>query len=362
MTAFASRVWHGQVTSVVCGGRHSSPKTLIAPSGIAGAGAGCFAKTALRPGELVTLYPGAVYAPLGYFEDPSDLPQPDCFGDSMSLSDGAVAEGAGGSALPRPPRDSEYVLVRHGGFKIDASPLAPQAELERTWALRTPHACGHKLQHPPSGSAPNTLEVPVVYRIAMPSGSGGSNSNSNRGSNSFSGGRGASGSSGGTSAPSAAAVEVPFELRHRVPHWWPPAEGAFAASPLPPQLVEDVGWSALLDSMRRLQAGSSDAGSSGSTGAAMAPAALAAAAPRLVPHAKRNGVPLTALPPFIDVPGFAMVATRAIAPGEELYLDYGFVDDGAGLPPWYTEVSDEAVKEAVAAAEAGAEAARKAWR
>lgn len=154
-------------------------------------------------------------------------------------------------------------------------------------------------------------------------------------------------------------MEVPFELRHRVPHWWPPAEGAFAASPLPPQLVEDVGWSALLASTRRSQAGT--AAAAGGESASFA-AVDALAAPRLVPHAKRNGVPLPSLPPYIDVPGFAMVATRSIAPGEELFLDYGFVDDGAGLPPWYAEVGDEAVKEAVSAAEAGAEAARKASR
>lgn len=369
MLSYATRLWHEQVASALA----RSPMTRIAASSIPGAGAGCFASEQLRAGQLVTLYPGAVYAPLGYFEDPADLPQPECFGDSMSLSDGAVVEGTGGSLLPRPPRDSEYVLVRHGGFKIDASPIAPQAALEATWALRTPHACGHKLQHPPSGSTPNTLEVPVVYRITMPSGSYGHNSSGIGESNRIRSGYGKDNTS--SSAPaaaglssSAAAVEVPFELRHLVPHWWPPAEG-FVASPLPPQLVEDVTWQARVHSCMRdgrlaMSTATGTPASSASAGdaAGSSSSAYASTAPRLVPNARRNGVPLAALPSHIDVPGFAMVATRAIAAGEELFLDYGFVDDGEGLPGWYREVSDEHVKEAVLAAEAAADEARKAWR
>jgi len=297
-------------------------KTRVAPSSIPGAGAGLWTSRDIRPGEVVCTYPGTLYAPPGHFGEP--LATGGCYGDSFDLSNDGVdddnADSDAAGAHRRPPAGSVFVMSRPGGFKIDASTVAGGEALRILMECRSVHATGHKIQHPPAGVTPNVIEVPILYRLALPSPpqqptqtKGGVSSGSTQ--------------SGGGLAEQE--MILPFELRHRIPHWWAPESTGPVGTPVPLQKMADPGWNAVE--------------SAASQPAALRNASAVASAATTPAHPQRG---------YLTIPGVAMVAVRELPACEELFLDYGFVGAKEDLPAWYAPVPSATVCDVVVKAEA----------
>ena len=254
------------------------PRVRVAPSRIPASGQGVFAARALRCGEVAALYPGAIYAGL-------DLP--------ALASPGYDSFRAAEPLLP--PSGSEYLLIRGDSTKMDAGPVASGAGLAALVArCGVAAASGHLVQHPCAGTSPNivdvSLDVPVFER--HPGGLASDGAAAAR----------AAAAAGGNAAPPFAddAFILPWRLLPRVPLWWAeaaPGADAILSGALPPITHSDVA-----DAMMNRE----DA------------------------DASRRACLL---------PAVILVATRDVAAGEELYLDYAFW--GADQPSWYAPVPHE---------------------
>jgi hypothetical protein len=312
----------------------SRSKTRVAPSSIPGAGAGLWTSRDIRPGEVVCTYPGTLYAPPGHFGEP--LGTGGCYGDSFDLSNDGVddddADSDAAGAHPRPPAGSVFVMSRPGGFKIDASTVADGEALRILLECRSVHATGHKIQHPPAGITPNVIEVPILYRLALPSPpqQPGQTQGDTRAADAgaalpFGFNRNSTQHGGGQAEGESA---LPFELRHRIPHWWAPESAGPVGTPVPAQKMADPGWDA-------------------------AGAAASQQAPLRNPTASSSAATPPAHPryQYLTIPGVAMVAVRVLAAGEELFLDYGFVGAKEDLPAWYAPVPSATVCDVVTKAE-----------
>ena len=108
-------------------------RAYTAPSEIAGAGAGLFAGRHVRPGEILTLYPGVVHPKTSQY--------------------------AFASHHRAPQNNPSYVMALSDGTTIDGTPnLLDACAVLRRRADRT-NALGHLANHPPPGHAPNMLMV-----------------------------------------------------------------------------------------------------------------------------------------------------------------------------------------------------------
>ena len=182
-----------------------------------------------------------------------------------------------------PPPASAYVLMRAGGVRIDASGIASGASLARLVAqCGLGAASGHLVQHPPVCASPNVVDMPVDINV-FEGHAGGPVADGAVAAAAIAAG-------GGNAAPSFAPASsiLPWRLLHRVPMWYAEAAGSGERSTLAAMLGRED-----LDVSRR----------------------------------------------SVVLPGIALVATREIEKGEELFLDYAFF--GGRLPPWYVAVSNQ---------------------
>ena len=108
-------------------------RAYTAPSGIKDAGAGLFAKRRVRPGEILTLFPGVVHPPNALCE-------------KYASSDARQS-------------NPSYIMALSDGATIDGTPdLLDACTVLRRRAARS-NALGHLANHPPRGRPPNILMV-----------------------------------------------------------------------------------------------------------------------------------------------------------------------------------------------------------
>jgi len=117
-------------------------RAYTAPSGIVDAGAGLFAMRRVRPGEILTLFPGVVHPP------------------SLSVPEGAVyARTREHRALQSDP---SYAMDLYDDATIDGTPgLLDACTVFRHRAAQA-NALGHLANHPPRGRPPNMLMVDIM--------------------------------------------------------------------------------------------------------------------------------------------------------------------------------------------------------
>jgi len=333
-------------------------RVRVAPSLIPSSGSGVFAGRALKCGEVAALYPGVVYAGL-------EVPALESIGYDSFRAEEPL----------QPPSGSEYLLLRGDGVRMDASPVAGGAALAALVArCGVAASAGHLVQHPRAGTAPNvvdvSLDVPVFERHAgglAGAGAGGHAAGGGR-ANARAGEAPARDGDAGEAPPfPPEAVLLPWRLVDRVPLWWaeaPPRDAARAAA-----RNAGGGLGAGGNLGNSLGAGGGLLGGGpGAGGAARAAAAQAAA--------DAAGILTGALPPITHgdvsdaiwraeaadetrracyLPAVILVATRDVAAGEELYMDYAFW--GASHQAWYRDVPHATRWETYEAVLAGARAA-----
>jgi hypothetical protein len=303
-----------------------SPRVRVAPSTHGPrAGAGLFAQRAHADGEHAVFYPGRVFSRI-------DVAQADSFYDAP--------RGPDAPEPLEPPAGSSYVLVRApdgGRVKIDAGELtvgsAGLAELERRCGANA--AFGHLANHPPRGRAPNVVEVAVDVAVRERC-AGGDLMDA------------AAARRRGFLGRAAPLHVLPWALAARVPIWWAEAEEE--------------------EEKEEGEAAAAAAGRGSEVGIGRRPL--------------RRGILTGALPPITGeevgealyfsfgededggrraraalLPCVVLAATRAVAAGEELFLDYGLApwledETGAGTgagagaaakgrwPEWYSPVED----------------------
>lgn len=377
------------------------PPVIVAPSGLgAGSGNGLVAAGArIQPGELVAVYPGALYA--GQTSSPHTLVGGDdgrdasqCHGPGLGPTlgphedagrqYGLGEEGEDVGERLQPPAGSAYSLFRSDAVRLDAGDVAHGHALQAVQAV-CPWAVGHLAQHPPAGTAPNVVEICINIPILPLSRDGvlqtgallgeevdvGEATAARAHIHSSAGAKdalsialGELGQNGGSPWLPIPRPWLSHESIPQLPYWWPPAPVLSGAVPPPGQAIPLALQIQHLHSLpgsetawERMQARWShrlhDHLSS------FAPASSLAtflASPSFVRRARELDAHET-LALFV-MPVTVLVAVADIAPGEEVWLDYGFMPDpyagsaapsepGVGtrwaarrrLPEWYTPVS-----------------------
>lgn len=247
----------------------------VQPSRLNGAGMGTIARRHVRIGEMLAIYPGTIYGR----------------GGGPAMHAGTYFDREDVSMLLKPPAGSCYVMTRPDGMLIDASEIASAASLDRLRAERTEWAVGHIANHPPQGTLPSAIEMPLSISITV----GSAESQ-----------RHPDGQSQQQRTPSAAPSSpsqppsLPLHLAHRLPYCWAPY-------PM---------WTS--------QAAASMRASTAEGGAPHGPLKTSSAASgSAIDSGTGEGL-------VAEVPMVVLLATRDIGAGEEVHLDYDFVDhDGA---------------------------------
>ncbi|KAL1528787.1 hypothetical protein AB1Y20_010112 [Prymnesium parvum] len=136
-----------QLRALLLPGENEEPRTWavhVRPSVASGAGEGVFLEGCCPAGQAVALYGGVSYQV-----------------DDLPVMHEIVL------------RDNSYVLARRDGVLIDGRPHGPSGQIfeaasrRDAAALRTsrealhPFAVGHKVNHPPAGTAPNVTVQPL---------------------------------------------------------------------------------------------------------------------------------------------------------------------------------------------------------